>query len=46
MNQHAYTYSPSSEAKFTKRRMRTDLLLGVLTVICFAAIGVLLAWRG
>ena len=46
MNQHAYTYSPSSEAKFTKRRMRTDLLLAIVTVVVFASIGVLLAWRG
>lgn len=46
MNQHSYTYSPSAESKLTKRRMRTDLLLGVLTVAVFAGIGVLLAWRG
>jgi len=46
MNNHTYTYSPAAEAKFTKRRMRTDLLLGFLTFACFAGIGVLLAWRG
>lgn len=46
MNQHSYTYSPSAESQLTKRRMRTDVVLAIATVIVFAGIGILLAWRG
>lgn len=46
MSHHSCTYSPAAEQVITKRRMRTDAVLAVLTVVVFASIGVLLAWRG
>lgn len=46
MSHHSYIYSPAAESQLTKRRMRTDAVLAVITVVVFAAIGVLLAWRG
>lgn len=46
MNQHSYIYSPAAELQLTKRGKRTDVVLAIATVIVFAGIGILLAWRG
>jgi hypothetical protein len=46
MTEHQYTYSPAAESQQTKREKRTDVLYAIATVVCFAGIGVLLAWRG
>lgn len=41
-----YTYSPADEAKAARQETRKDVLYFIATVLVFAGIGVLLAWRG
>jgi len=41
-----YTYSPADEAKAARKERSLDVLRFILTVVVFAGIGVLLAWRG
>ena len=41
-----YIYSPADEAKASRTELLKDALYVVATVVVFAGIGVLLAWRG
>lgn len=41
-----YIYSPAEEAKSSRQETRKDVLYFLATVVVFAGIGVLLAWRG
>jgi len=43
---NTYIYSPSSESKDAGRQDFYDVLYFIATVVVFAGIGVLLAWRG
>jgi hypothetical protein len=41
-----YIYSPAAEAKAARKQTCIDALYVVATIVVFAFIGVLLAWRG